>query len=77
MTPTPQARCDLLIIGAGPAGMAAALAAAPMHGTPSVCSRLASIPDPEQREQQMNVRAAIRRWKALPNSKRPSVMGEL
>jgi glycine/D-amino acid oxidase-like deaminating enzyme len=29
MTPTPQARCDLLIIGAGPAGMAAALAAAP------------------------------------------------
>mgnify|MGYP000213954244 CR=1 FL=1 len=28
MTPTPQARCDLLIIGAGPAGMAAALAAA-------------------------------------------------
>ena len=33
MTPTSQARCDLLIIGAGPAGMAAALAAAPggMH----------------------------------------------
>ena len=29
MTPTPQAHCDLLIIGAGPAGMAAALAAAP------------------------------------------------
>jgi len=29
MTPTPQVHCDLLIIGAGPAGMAAALAAAP------------------------------------------------
>ncbi|MGP1629431.1 MAG: FAD-dependent oxidoreductase [Giesbergeria sp.] len=29
MTGAPQARCDLLIIGAGPAGMAAALAAAP------------------------------------------------
>lgn len=29
MTLAPQARCDLLIIGAGPAGMAAALAAAP------------------------------------------------
>lgn len=29
MTQTPPARCDLLIVGAGPAGMAAALAAAP------------------------------------------------
>lgn len=29
MTEAPQTRCDLLIIGAGPAGMAAALAAAP------------------------------------------------